>query len=126
MLFTENSKLEPNFNLYQYPAIFFAAVIIDIFIHFFSQRKFKALKGGYESFGFAPEIYYYYNSLCKKGPLTYTPNQDTFFNNCNSWLSGAFIAGTIAVFTLLLSEIILYLINNKYNENTSNSSDENI
>lgn len=111
-----NTKLQPCYNFYQYLIIGLVAVFIDIVLHFFSTRKYNALRastsgsvGAENVFGFAPELGLYYKSLCRKGPLTIdTPG--TFYANCNSYLVGALIAFASAVCLLLITDLILQAI----------------
>jgi len=103
----ESTKLSPVYNGYQYLSIFISAIIIDIIIHFFSSRKYNALKTGTNAFGFAPELMIYYRSLCRKGPFPIEGGTETFYGSCNSWLLGAIIAGLLAVFVLLIADLLL-------------------
>ncbi len=95
----ENTKLVPVYNGYQYLIVFISAIVLDLIIHFFSSRKYAALTAvpKTDAIGFAPELMFYYNSLRRKGPFH------------NSWLMGMLIAGTVAVFILLITDIILQL-----------------
>jgi hypothetical protein len=104
----ETTKLSPCFNGYQYLFIFVSAIIVDLVVHFFSSRKYSALKTGSDAFGFAPELMIYYRSLCRKGPFSVDCGPESFYGSCNSWLLGAIIAGTIAVFILLVADLLLY------------------
>jgi len=113
----ETTKLSPVYNGYQYLAVFIVAIIIDLIVHFFSSRKFNALKSGTDAFGFAPELMIYYRSLCRKGPLPSDGGVESFYSSCNSWLLGALIAGILAVFILLLADLVLQAIDYK-NSNT--------
>jgi len=110
----ENTKLSPCFNGYQYLFIFIVAIVLDLIVHFFSSRKFNALKAGTDAFGFAPELMIYYRSLCRKGPFP-VDSPESFYSSCNSWLLGAIIAGTAAVFMLLIADLILYGVEYKNN-----------
>ncbi len=100
----ETTKLSPCFNGYQYLFMFISAIIVDLVIHFFSSRKYASS----DAFGFAPELMIYYRSLCRKGPFSVDGGVESFYGSCNSWLLGAIIAGTLAVFILLLADLFLY------------------
>jgi hypothetical protein len=107
----ETTKLAPVYNGYQYLFIFIIAIIIDAIVHFFSSRKYNAVVNKIpNTFGFAPELMLYYRSLCRKGPFSIEGGPDTFYSGCNSWLLGALIAGTIAVFMLLVTDLTLQAI----------------
>lgn len=105
-----NNKLSPVYNAYQYLVIFFVAIALDLVVHFFSTRKFTAMKNGTDAFGFAPHLAYYYNSLSKKGPLPFDGSVDSFYSKVNSWTVGAIIAGSIAIFILLITDLVLHAI----------------
>ena len=111
----ENTKLSPVYNGYQYLAIFIIAMIVDLIIHFFSARKLNALKNGGDAFGFAPELAVYYRSLCRKGPFPIDGGPESFYAGCNSWLLGMLIAGTLAVFVLLIADLVLQAVEYKNN-----------
>ncbi len=104
----ETTKLSPVYNGYQYLSVFIVAIIIDLIFHFFSSRKLAALKSGTDVFGFAPELMVYYRSLCRKGPLPIDGGPESFYANCNSWLLGMLIAGTLAVVVLLIADLFLH------------------
>lgn len=113
----ETTKISPVFNGYQYLFVFVSAIIVDMIIHFFSSRKYYALKTGSDSFGFAPELMIYYRSLCRKGPFSTDYGPESFYSSCNSWLIAALIAGILAVFVLLIADLILYGIESRNNSN---------
>jgi len=102
-------KLSPEWNLYQYLTVFIVACILDLFIHFFAERKFISLTQTKEPvYGFFPELNYYYKSLSKYGPFEYTPGHNTTYNSINSWLLGSLITGTICLLTVVLCDIIFF------------------
>jgi predicted outer membrane lipoprotein len=103
----ETTKLAPVYNGYQYLFIFISAMLLDLIIHFFSARKYHAMYNKTDAFGFAPELWIYYRSLAKKGPLSIEGGLDSFNASVNSWLLGALIAGTLGVLTLLLADVFL-------------------
>lgn len=112
----ENTKLSPVYNGYQYVFIFISAIIFDLIIHFFSSRKYYAIKSGTDAFGFAPELMVYYRSLCRKGPFQINGEMETFYGSCNSWLLGALIAGTMAVFVLLVADLLMQVVEIRNNK----------
>lgn len=107
----ENTKLSPVYNGYQYLFVFICAMVVDLIVHFFSLRKLNALKSGGDAFGFAPELAVYYSSLGRKGPFPI--NYGNFYTSCNSWLLGMFIAGTLSIFILLMSDLFLQAVDYK-------------
>ncbi len=111
------TKLVPTYNGYQYIIVFFLGVIFDLIIHFFSSRKYNALKSGKNAVGFAPELMIYYRSLSKKGPFPYTQGADSFYNTLNSYLLGILIAGFLSLIIIVLSDLILQFI--EYRNRTS-------
>lgn len=111
----ETTKLTPSYNGYQYLFIFFVAIVLDIIIHFFSVRKFNALKNGTDAFGFVPALAAYYKSLCRKGPFSIDGGSDSFYSTCNSWLMGALFAGSTAILLLLITDLLLQVAETKYN-----------
>ena len=111
----ETTKLSPCFNGYQYLFIFIVAVVLDLIVHFFSLRKLNAIKSGTYAFGGVPELMTYYRSLSKKGPFPIDSGTENFYSSCNSWLLGALIAGTIAIFMLLIVDLILYVAESRNN-----------
>jgi len=113
----ETTKLSPVYNGYQYLSIFIMAMIIDLIVHFFSSRKLTALKSGTYAFGFAPELMSYYRSLCRKGPLPFDGQTESFYASCNSWLMGVLIAGTLAVVLLFTADLLLHGIEIYYARN---------
>jgi hypothetical protein len=106
----ETTKLKPVYNGYQYLFIFLVAVVFDLIIHFFSSRKYNALKAGTDAIGFVPELAVYYRSLCRRGPFPTDSGPESFYSGCNSWLMGAIIAGSVAIFILLFTDLILQAI----------------
>jgi hypothetical protein len=112
----ETTKLSPCFNGFQYLFIFIVAMVVDAVVHFFSSRKYYALKSNpqVDVFGFAPELMNYYFSLCSKGPFSVDSSQ--FNKYCNSWILGMLIAGGMAVIMLALTDTILYIIEYKSGE----------
>ena len=111
------TKLEANYNAYQYLIVFLLAVILDIIVHFFSCRKYAALKAGSDTIGFLPQLKLYYDVLAKRGPLEYTQGVDTMYNSINSWLLGALIAGITCTLIVILADLILQIID--YRNGTS-------
>jgi len=116
----ETTKLSPVYNGYQYLVICIVAIIIDMIVHFFSTRKYYALKlaasqgsSGTDTFGFAPALAPYYRSLCRKGPFPIDGDPESFYSYCNSWLIGAVIAGCVAVVLLLITDLILQAVEYK-------------
>jgi len=96
--------------------IFLVAIVFDIVVHFFSSRKYYAMKTpGTTAMGFAPQLTVWYRSLSSWGPFPYTPGIDTWGNSCNSWLMGALITGLTVVIIVIISEIIIYMYQS-YNE----------
>jgi hypothetical protein len=106
----ESFQLKPSYNGGQYLLIFIIAIVLDMIVHFFSSRKYYALKSGTDVTGFAPELMVYYRSLHRKGPLPVNDGPDSFYSTCNSWIISALITGSIAVLTLLLTDLILNAI----------------
>ena len=84
--------------------------INNIGAYLFSVRKYKSIKSGTNVIGFMPELYFYYNGLCKLGPLSHTVDCPS---NLNSWIMGAIIIGSVGFLTVLLSDGILYYLQNK-------------
>ena len=117
----ENTKLSPVYNGYQYLFVFICAMIVDLIIHFFSSRKFNALKSGGDAIGFVPELAIYYRSLCRKGPFPIDGGSESFYASCNSWLLGMLIAGTLAVFILLIADLLLQATEYRNNNSNNNS-----
>jgi len=107
----ETTTLAPVYNGYQYLFIFIVAIVLDMIVHFFSSRKYYAIKNQTDAIGFAPELMVYYRSLCRKGPLSLDGGPESFYAGCNSWLIAALIAGTTAVVTLLITDLVLQAIN---------------
>lgn len=106
----ETTRLNPVYNGYQYLIICIVAIVVDIIVHFFSTRKYYALKSGTDAFGFAPSLAFYYRSLCRKGPFPIDGDPESFYSYCNSWLVGAVITGSAAVILLLITDLILQAI----------------
>jgi len=109
----ENTKITPVFNFYQYAVVFLTAIMLDGIIHYFSYNKYCGLKSGTQNIGFLPELNVYYRSLSKYGPFQYTQGSETFYNSCNSWIIGMLITGLLCTIIVILSDIILYYIENK-------------
>lgn len=101
-------ELKSSFNPWQYLTVFITAIIIDSIVHFFSNRKYTALKAGTDALGFAPELNIYYRSLAKKGPFEYTSGIDTWYNTFNSYIIGALIAGISCTLIVVIADSILY------------------
>lgn len=108
MNFNDNTVLKPTFNGYQYLFIVIVAIVLDAIIHFFTIRKYNALKTKTDCFGFLPALGVYYNSLATKGPLS--AEAPGFNATCNTWLMGALFAGIVAFITLLITDITMYII----------------
>lgn len=106
----ETTVPSPVYNGYQYLVICIVAIVFDMIIHFFSTRKYNALKNGTDAFGFAPFLAPYYRSLCRKGPFPIDGDPESFYSYCNSWLVGAVIAGAVAVVLLLITDLILQAV----------------
>lgn len=102
-------------NTRQYLAVFIVAALLDLIIHFFSSRKYSALKNNSSALGFAPELNVYYRSLAKKGPFTYT-SDDSISNTFNSYLVGAIIAGVLCTIVVVVADAILYAIDKRASE----------
>jgi hypothetical protein len=108
-LMFETTILTPGYNGYQYLFVFFVAILLDIIVHFFSLRKYSALKSGTDAFGFAPELMIYYRSLCRKGPLSIDGGIESFYSSCNSWIIGALIAGIVSIIVLFIADLFLHV-----------------
>lgn len=94
-------------NPQQYIHLFIISSIFSIIVHFFSNRRYNALKNGTNTFGFLPELMVYYRSLCKKGPFSSDP--DSLFGILISTIVGALITGLVSVLLLLITDITLYI-----------------
>jgi len=107
-------NLKPEWNIYQYLCVFSIAFVLDLIIHFFSERKFISLtQTKVPTFGFFPELNVYYKSLSKYGPFEYTVGVNTTSNSLNSWLIGALITGTFCLLIVVLCDII-FLVQEYY------------
>lgn len=104
------NKLKPGWNGYQYLFTFFVGVLGDMIVHFFSSRKYFALKAGRgdEVYGFAPSLMPYYHSLRNLYPFKNTGYEtvETF----NTWFWGGIFGGVACMIALLGADIILQII----------------
>lgn len=96
-----STEIKPGWNLWQYLYVFVVGFFGDAIIHFFSSRKFWALREGRDAFGIAPSLMYYYNSLKNTPPFV---TWETF----NSWFWGAVFGGLACLIAVVLADIIVY------------------
>lgn len=90
------NELKPKWNGWQYFLVFTIGFICDLIIHFFSKRKYNAIKAGNNQiFGFGASLMYYYHS---------------FGEGLFKWIIPAMILGFFSVFVLLISDIILQIM----------------
>lgn len=107
-------KISPK--LIKYVYTFLVAAIIDIVVHFFSERKFISLtKTNIPTYGFFPELNVYYKSLGKYGPFPYVKDGDGILNPLNSWILGFLITGTFCLLVVIIVDLIMYFNDDKTN-----------
>lgn len=106
-------ELSPTINGYRYLTVVIVAIFLDTIFHFFSVRKFNAIRAnnGKNVFGFIPQLGVYYSSLESRGPF----EKASKYYCSNGWLVGALNAGLLALIVISLADLILYTIECKLN-----------